>query len=861
MNILNKLTIKHLKMNKKRTIVTIIGVVLSTALMIGIGLLFSSIRDNSIKMIIRDQGSQHVVFQNVLADRLDIISRNNKVKKVTTISPLGYAKIESMNEYKPYLYLVSGDAEFLKTLTLSEGRLPQNKNEIVLPMHFLNSTQTTYKIGDVITLEMIQRYAEGKEILANNYLEDEEYTQEAGTRQYTIVGKIERPYLESYSAPGYTCFTTEETTTYQTAFITYKNPKSAYQITESLAQQVGFQNVLEGSESKSFQEVSYNDTLSALYGQSRYSNLMNSLSSTIVIILTLIGIGCTIVIYNSFAISVMERKKQFGLFSSIGATKKQLRKTVFFEALVIGVIGIPIGVLGGFVGIGCVLKIINWLLPDIFGVPLALAAYPTFIIIPLCFMVVVILLSAYWPAKRASRITPIEAIRQNDDIKIQSRKIKTRKWVKRIFGIEGELALKNIKRNKKKYRITVVSLFISIVLFISFSGLLEYGIHTARAYTNLPDYDLLLYFYDQRGMDQLPNFVKTIEANEQTKEFDIVYNSYTQSLMMTSDISSKDWSKEYRKYFPSAGDEGEMQLKFWILDQQTYETYRKKIGASEHQPIVVNRVQRIVYQNANRISIDIPAFATLPKKIQLCRYNEDSISQSNPYDLCDTTLENYAIANEYPLGVKTLAEEYDLVVLISEQMMGDYHIDQVDSAELHVVAPKANSLDKEIKALRKSLALDRYMNYYNVQEELKVTNNMFLVLKILLYGFITLVTLIGVTSVFNTINTSISLRRKEFAMLRSMGLTPKGFNKILYLESLFFGLKSLLYALPVSIAVIYLLSKSLGGIVPRNHLLIPWMSIFIATIGVFLIVLMTMMYASKKIKKENILNAIREENI
>ena len=138
---------------------------------------------------------------------------------------------------------------------------------------------------------------------------------------------------------------------------------------------------------------------------------------------------------------------------------------------------------------------------------------------------------------------------------------------------------------------------------------------------------------------------------------------------------------------------------------------------------------------------------------------------------------------------------------------------------------------------------------------------MILVIKILLYGFISLVTLIGVTSVFNTIHTSINLRRKEFAMLRSMGLTPKGFNKILAFESLFVGLKSLLYAIPVSIGVVFLLYKSLGGVADVGAFVIPWQSILIATVAVFIIVFITMMYASSKIKHENILDAIREENI
>ena len=152
------------------------------------------------------------------------------------------------------------------------------------------------------------------------------------------------------------------------------------------------------------------------------------------------------------------------------------------------------------------------------------------------------------------------------------------------------------------------------------------------------------------------------------------------------------------------------------------------------------------------------------------------------------------------------------------------------------------------------------MIYQRKLKNIAMQKNLLLVIKILMYGFISLVTLIGITSVFNTINTCIALRRKEFSILRSIGLTKKGFNKILYFESLFFGLKSLLYALPVSLFVVYLIYKTMADVV-SNGFMIPWTSIIIAVISVFIIILLSMLYASSKIKKDNILEQIRDENI
>ena len=143
---------------------------------------------------------------------------------------------------------------------------------------------------------------------------------------------------------------------------------------------------------------------------------------------------------------------------------------------------------------------------------------------------------------------------------------------------------------------------------------------------------------------------------------------------------------------------------------------------------------------------------------------------------------------------------------------------------------------------------------------MQLEKNIVLVVKILMYGFIGLIVLIGITSVFNTITTSMALRRREFAVLRSIGLTNKGFNRILYFETLFIGLKAIIYGIAVSLIIIYLIHNSLSQVSSRS-IYIPFTSFIIAIIAVFLIVFLTMIYSSRKIKKDNILEQIRQENI
>ena len=458
MSVLKELTIKNLKLNKKRTIVTIIGIILSTALMVGIGLLFSSFQDLMIRDTINYNGRYEALYKNVSLENVDKISNDNI--DYFYEKPIGFSTFDSDNEYKPYIYIAGVNKTYFDELKLVTGRFPQNDSEIIISKHINEQNDVSYKVGDSITLSYGSRNIDGNLTLSNGELVEGETINVGGEKTYKIVGIVERSNFESYSACGYSFFTldTNGNKGNVNLYVMFNKNKKIIKQSEELAKDLNYED-----------NIIYNSTLLALYGESTYGNVMSTMVSMMVIMLALVSIGCIVVIYNSFAISVMERKKEFGLLSSIGTTKKQLRSSVLFEALIVGVIGIILGIVGAYVGIGVVIVIINNLIGDILEMNLNLVTNPIFIIIPVIFMIIVIFVSSLIPSRRASKISPIEAIRQNDDIKINKKKIKTSKLVNSLFGIEGEIALKNIKRNKKKYRVTIVSLFISIVLFISFS--------------------------------------------------------------------------------------------------------------------------------------------------------------------------------------------------------------------------------------------------------------------------------------------------------------------------------------------------------------------------------------------------------
>ena len=851
MSILNRLTIKNLRLNKKRTIVTIIGIILSTALMVGIGLLFSSFQDLMIRDTIGYSGKYEAKYNDV-----DLIKLNDIKDKDFTYfyeKPIGFSKIESSNEYKPYMYITSVNKEYFDELKLIEGYFPKNENEIVISNHVITNGGLDYKVGDIVTFKYGSRNIDGDITLANSEFVDGEDLTNEGTHTYKIVGIVDRSNFESYSASGYTAFTVDVNSDNGNVnlYVMFNKNKNIIKQSEKLAKELNYNS-----------DINYNSTLLALYGESTYSNVMSSMGGMMIIMLSLVSIGCIIVIYNSFAISVMERKREFGLLSSIGATKRQLSHTVFFEAVVVGVIGIILGILGAYIGIGCVILIINNLISDMLEYKLYLITNPLFIIIPVIFMIVVIGASAFIPSRRASKVSPIEAIRQNDDIKINKKKIKTSKLALKLFGIEGEIALKNIKRNKKKYRVTIVSLFISIVLFISFSSYMNYTLNTASSVMGEVPYDYQIsYFSTTAGnngeaLDKINEIVKSSDVKE--------YTSYSSSDLQL--IGNYTYSKEYLDFYKNAyGEEVYNDLKkakyqnisILVLDDNSYNKYKKLIGLDKDSVILLNKFKGVSYGGNKRVNYDIPVINNGNINIKICNFDDSEEEVNDVTKYCNKSVENIFVTNKSFDLIEEFSYMTDFKLVVNKKLYDSISDNATDFTQFNIISDNTNNIDKLTKEL------DKYsnVNYTNVKEAMKQANNLILVVKILMYGFISLVTLIGVTSVFNTISTSMALRKREFAVLRSIGLTNRGFNKILFFESLFFGMKSLIFAIPVSIGITVLIHYALADMVSISTIIIPWKYIIISIVSVFVIVLLTMMYSTSKIKKHNIIEQIREENI
>ena len=387
MNILNKLTIKNLKLNKKRTIVTIIGIILSVALICAVASMVSSFRESLIRFEINRDGNFHYEFSNVDSKTLKEIKNNRNFEKIYISKNVGYLKLDnSKNEDKPYAYLIAMNKITMSNVSLNliEGRFPSNDKEIVIPRHLKTNGRVDYKVGDTITLYLGDRVSDGYTLNQNNpYHKDEETFDIKDTKTFKIVGIIERPstIIENYSAPGYTFITYLNDNNYSGEYNVYlrytkEALKNRYEITAKLlnVDPIKYKkymtdlNSLKESEIDEIEEKivktphimnGYLISLETMSLKDSTMKVLYILSTIVIIIIIVSSVFC---IKNSFDISITEKTKQYGMFRSIGATSKQIKKNVLYEAFILGIIGIPLGILCGLLASWILIKVCNYYL-------------------------------------------------------------------------------------------------------------------------------------------------------------------------------------------------------------------------------------------------------------------------------------------------------------------------------------------------------------------------------------------------------------------------------------------------------------------------------------------------------------------
>ena len=857
MNIFNKVAMQGLKKNRTRTIVTIIGVILSAAMITAVTTFGVSLMNYMAEVAASKYGDWQVAYLDADSSFKKEISSDKKVEKAVSFENIGYARSEAgENPNKPYFFIAGFSQKTFDALpvTLVSGRLPDNDREILLSGKATTEVSASYALGDTISLAVGSRLEGDKKLSQSDpYKDGTEIFAPQEEKEYTVVGICRTPVFEEDSSPGYTLITRNEESMQGaefSVFVSLWNPRQIHSFAKSAGD--GHAYIL-------------NHNVLRIMGLSddpsdRVFNAL--LYSAGVIVIAIIMVGSIFLIYNSFSISLNERMRQIGILSSVGATSKQLRNSVLFEGLCIGVVGIPAGVCLGLASIGLIISGITKKLSSIFytGVSLTMDISALAIIGAAAISMITILISAYIPARKAAKTPVMDCIRQTNEIKVEAKAVRISRMTRRICGLEGTLALKNFKRNKKRYRSIVLSLALSIVLFVSTSALVTSMNHETKQAKVVTSYDL---GFGTQAMDDadMLNLYDKLKLAEGVTE-----SSYQDVVEYMCTVSPGELTEDYWKAAGghSSDETVKLPMDIQFLDDNAYLKIVKDLGlpteeyAGESGKIIA--VGKVNDEKAEGVKDLKDMFISPSMDLAVMPKASAEAGEAQNQNISVTFVETVP-PDSPPIAGAAEQRPYSFQVLAPWSMKA-YLYPADNPADLKVKGltfqsenpPKS---EKEMKTIIQEASLTSAYTFMNTSDALEEGRNYIFVANVFSYTFIIMISLIAIANVFNTISTNIKLRRRELAMLRSVGMSDRDFNKMMRFECAFYGVRSLLFGLPVAIISSWMICKTM--MVDSHRFVLPWASIGISIISVFLVIFITMLYAVSKIRKENIIDALRDD--
>lgn len=908
MNVFHKVTIESMKKNRVRTLVTIIGIMLSTALICAVATSIYSALCFSKEMVIYEEGDWHGLVCPLTEDRVEELRGYDEVDEVFSLGPVAYKPVKTKaavgTKVQMGLSVFSADEGCFENLPfhLKSGRYPENDSEIILPDSIFDTSFDDF--WDVTGID----FSIGSELEFSLNLNSEDLDPEKSdienldsilsgeSKKYTIVGIYKESHvnhlIEDFG--NILCLTKNEGNAPVGSFAFFKLKKPG-NTSDFLNQKFNFNESRNAGISN---EV--NHELLMFNISSGDGGFIMAVFFIAAIIFGLIVFGSVALIYNSFAISVSERTKQFGLLSSIGATKKQINRMIEYEALLLSLIGIPLGILLGLGGIGTTFKLLGSRFESITGMledsPVKLELHLSWaaILFSILLAEFTVRLSAWIPSVRAQRISAVEAIRQSGDIKAKNKRIRTPKLIYKVFGLPGMLAQKYFKRSKKRYRATVISLFMSIVLFVTASAFTSYLVKQMEEEFATKSYDII-YTPDIHDEEKAQKLFEKLKNADDVKKAACSEVSDVNMKIDTDMVSSevKDIESRYQSSRDDLGEPAEI----FFVDDDIYREYLDDNGLDEDKYMDPDHPIAIVYDvkelydivkaktfrlhffddDVDTIRISQPY---VPEGYVFERFHDDKDEQGIMYKKMSSNKSDDP--EELYLSAEETSFEYDVEIgkridkapfFASPKYSNDitfiYPVSLKDSVlpkrsedSTYSYAFLSDSHKDTTKSIREILGEcgEGDEELYDYAAEVESIRNMVVVVKVFASGFIVIISLIAAANVFNTISTNISLRRREFAMLRSIGMGQKGLNRMMNYECLLYGIKSLILGLPLSFVLSYLIFRAFD-LNYQTSFIIPWKSAIIASASVFIVVFSTMIYSMSKIKKDNTIDALKNENI
>lgn len=934
MNLMKTLTLKNLKLNRKRTIVTIVGIILATALLSALVTLVSSFQYSMIEYQKQKDGDFHVKFSNVKMSELSEFKNNRNIESTFETMGMGFAKLDGCkNEDKPYAYVMATDEAGFERgcFKLIEGRMAKNEDEIVIPRHLKTNGRIDIKVGDEITLDVGKRYDSNTEgVISENcaYEHEAETLTDTVTKHYKVVGIMERPGygMEDYSAAGYTFVTysdelaaidngtkseASEADTTLTVYSRYTQ-KALRNKDAVTADIIGVDEKLFEKANNSSVEMSSEESDRFLkeMENAKYDIYMNgylinyecvfpidgsfkalfTVAAVVALIIILTSVYC---IKNSFNISITEKIRQYGMLASVGATRRQIKSSVKTEAAMLGVVGIPVGTMSGILASLILVKVVNALSAGWLNVALSFHTSLPALILAVILSIATIYFSATGSARRAAKVTPLEAIRNTKEIKIKSAKLKTPAIIGRIWGIGGVISYKNIKRNNKKYRTTVTSIVICSVTFIVISYFMSMAFSVVGMSYASADYNIGINMSCKKDID-IEKFSKLLSGIEGAEDY-LVGAGYD------FDVSKPEYTKEYGEYcrqlYADSEDVSQMFL-ITVLDDKSYDKYASDAGIKNAAAgaILVNKCTFDVYnENSSKyVKKEMELYKYKAGDTIECGYNvyDDASSDDNAVEggtesstednsgyVDEETINNgvrktvdvtiAGVTDKVPIGYKGYSNtllfmnQKGFESLWGDGKNGNEIKPGYASYSAYVVAENADeyqdTFEKETEENPEYSQISFYVS--NLDKEMRDEKSLFTLLGVFAYGLIVVIALIGITNIINTLSTGMELRSREFATLRSIGMTDKQFVGMVRLESVFISVKALVIGVPLGILISYLLCVMMNRMDDAIIYEPPYKAIILCILVVIMLIYAIMKLSMTKLRHNNIIETIKNENL
>lgn len=814
MSITNKLAIRNIKLNKKISSAIIIGITLSVALIVMVSGLTESFLQTMIQTQIKRNGNYHIQLSNLTDDELQLIEGNRDFEPVALVSTVGYSEFDyGFSDIMNYLRIqsfVNGSPQELG-YTLVEGEYATNNNELVLTVGA--ASDSGYEVGDTIEIKSGQ--------LPERW-DDTGLIFEERTSSFIITGIVSH-FVHSSSYHG---FTREHDASNYTSYLRLKNVNNYKQDMAELLGIENYEHLYELGDSR-FDFYSINYELISWEAFDFSEGTLQLILLVALILVSIIIINSVLAISNSFSISTTEKMKTLAMLTSVGATKTQIKRQVLTEAFILGAVGIPFGILFGVLFQILFAKFVNTNLSKVTGgFNIFFTVSWQGIVISVVLGLLTIYLSARSSIRRVGKISPIEHMRGTDEIKIPPKKLNTSTVIYRLFGMGGVIADKNMKRSSRKYRTTVISLTVSIFAFISLSTFSSRALVETKRSVGNRDYSLNL------------GRVRSLSQNDL---FEIENIEGVNSIKTTYVLDGDSYIDLKGQNVLNSGIDPAYQNMLGVVALE--ENYFKKVA--QEMKIEPSCEGVILYDKIESHDEN----------------NEVAISRAFKYESHDVI--QGLINNE--------AIEMEVLVPEDYQYVGSYHhiytnfvlINKSVFEEILDFVPHFIEINADDNAvvIEKVLELSPQISITDYQAEAQQGTVLIQLVSYFVYGFILVITMIGITNIFNTITSNIALRQSEFAMLRSIGMTQSEFNQMINLETIFYSTKSLTFGVILGVlGSLAIQSAFNSNSFIESSLTLPIRAILLSIVFVFLIVFIIMRYSIGKIKQQNIIETIRKVN-